>query len=81
MDLEFQHKTKSYPLSSFVGVKYDPMKNRIVISISQYSSHSVPMQMGAHYLTGGTSHVTLTTTDRQIATELYHHLIAVIGNK
>lgn len=79
MDLEFQHKTKSYPLSSFSGVKYDPMKNRVVVSVGLYPQNA-PMQMGAHYL-AGTSHLTLTTADRQIATELYHHLISVIGNK
>lgn len=77
MDLEFQHKTKSYPLTSFSGVKYDQLKNRVVISIGQYSQNT---PMGAHYLTG-TSHLTLTTADRHVATDLYHHLLAVIGSK
>ncbi|ODN00009.1 Target of rapamycin complex 2 subunit MAPKAP1 [Orchesella cincta] len=77
LDLEFQHKTKSYPLSSFSGVKYDAMKNRVVVSINQYSQ-STPI--GTHYLTG-TGHLTLTTLERQVATELYHHLISVIASK
>ncbi|CAL8137964.1 unnamed protein product [Orchesella dallaii] len=77
LDLEFQHKTKSYPLSSFSGVKFDAVKNRVVVSINQYSQSS---PIGTHYLTG-TSHLTLTTLERQVATELYHHLISVIASK
>lgn len=80
MDLEYQHKVKSYHISNFSGVKFDPMKNRIVISVGQFTHSTAPIQMSAHYLTGA-SQLTLTTSDRHMATELYHHLISVINNK
>lgn len=74
MDLEFQSKTKTVPIKQITGIKYDPIKNRIVISTIQYS-HSVPM--GAHYLTGS-GQLTITTLEKQVALELYHHLRAVL---
>ncbi|CAG7720698.1 unnamed protein product, partial [Allacma fusca] len=76
MDLEMQHKTKSYPLSSITGVKLDAAKMRVVVSINQLSAASV----GSHILSNS-SHLTFTTTELRIATELYHHLNSILTTK
>jgi hypothetical protein len=76
MDLEMQHKTKSYPLSSITGVKLDAAKMRVVVSVSQISAASV----GSHILPN-TSHLTFTTSELSIATELYHHLNSILTTK
>ena len=76
MDLEFQNKTKSYPLSSITGVKLDAARMRVVVSVTQMTATGV----GSHYLTS-TAHLTMITSELRVATELYHHLNSILTTK
>lgn len=72
MDLEFQTKTKSYPFTHISGVKLDPSKNRVLVSLTQgtYGTYSYT----------SSSHLQLSTADINSATELYHRLLYVIDS-
>lgn len=77
MDLEYQRKTKSYPLNLINGVKYDGNRNRIVLSMLQTPSSGV---VGSHYLTS-TTQLTFLTAEAHHASELYQHLNLVLTNR
>lgn len=76
MELELNHKTKSYPLSAISGVKFDSLKNRIVVSLSQAPSTSST----SHYLSTSTQ-LTFTTAEHRTASELYQHLNSILTRK
>ncbi len=76
MDLEFQHKKKSYPLNMINGAKFDGTRNRIVLSMVQTPSVGV---VGSHLTT--TTQITLTTAESRIAAELYHHFNLILTSR
>jgi len=82
MDLEFQHKTKSYPLSAIRGVKFDATKNKVVLTLNQNPTTSVSAASAAaaHYLTT-TNQIVFITKELRIATELYQHLNLILTSK
>jgi len=77
MDLEFQHKVKSYPLSLINGVKYDGIKNRIMLSLLQPAGTGV---VGSHYLST-TTQLTFLTSEPRLAVELYQHFNLILTNR
>jgi hypothetical protein len=84
MDLEFQHKTKSYPLSWIGGVKFDATKNKVVLTLKQNpfsgAMGSASAAIANQYLTT-TNQLTFTTAEPRIAQELYQHLNQILTSK